>query len=71
MQTRPPLPPFTEKTPGKKCGWPKMAGNTRNAPQVALAFTLETRGGTASASSKPEKSPGFPGRKRTGSSPPP
>lgn len=43
MQTRPPLPPFTEETARQKVRLAEDGWNSRDAAQVALAYTLDTR----------------------------
>ena len=43
MDTRPPLPPFTEATAKRKVRGAEDAWNTRDPARVALAYTIDSR----------------------------
>jgi len=43
METRPPLPPFTEETARQKVRLAEDGWNSRNPAKVALAYTLDTK----------------------------
>lgn len=43
METRPPLPPFTQETARQKVRLAEDGWNTRDAAKVALAYTPDTR----------------------------
>ena len=43
METRPPLPPFTEDSARQKVRMAEDAWNTRDPARVVLAYTLDTR----------------------------
>ncbi len=43
MNTRPPLPPFTEQTAREKIRLAEDGWNSRDAAKVALAYTADTR----------------------------
>lgn len=43
MQTRPPLPPFTEETARQKVRLAEDGWNSRNPEKVALAYTTDTQ----------------------------
>ncbi|MCP4385579.1 MAG: nuclear transport factor 2 family protein [Hyphomicrobiales bacterium] len=43
MDTRPPLPPFTEQTAREKIRLAEDGWNSRDAAKVALAYTADTR----------------------------
>lgn len=43
METRPPLPPFTEETARQKVRLAEDGWNTRDAAKVALAYTSDTK----------------------------
>jgi len=43
MQSRPPLPPFTQETAIQKARMAEDAWNTRDPEKVSLAYTLDTK----------------------------
>lgn len=43
METKPPLPPFTEETARKKVRMAEDAWNTRDPARVVLVYTEDTR----------------------------
>lgn len=43
MESRPPLPPFTQETAAQKVRMAEDAWNTRNPQRVSLAYTIDTR----------------------------
>jgi len=48
--SRPPLPPFDEKSAIEKVRLAEDGWNTRNAAKVALAYSLDSGGETAASS---------------------
>ena len=50
-EARPPVPPYTLETAALKARKAEDAWNTRNPQQVALAYTVDSYGGTAPSSS--------------------
>ena len=48
--SRPPLPPFDEKSAIEKVRLAEDGWNTRNAAKVALAYSLDSGGETAPSS---------------------
>ncbi len=52
QQTRPPVPTFTEETARQKVKMAQDAWNTRDPEKVALAYTEDSSGETATSSSR-------------------
>ena len=50
METKPPLPPFTEETAIQKVRMAEDAWNSRDPARVALVYTSDTAGATAPSS---------------------